>query len=86
MENVAVAMADLNVEVDTPQQTVSTSGGQNEGPSQSQQYTLELDEEQPSTLEESKNQYLPGGETEQSQGAIDEGILWPSQQPEQNSQ
>ena len=47
---------------------------------------LELDEEQPSTLEESKMQSVPSGEgeTEQSQAATDEGILWPSQQPEQN--
>ena len=79
-------MANLEVEVDTPQQTVSTSGGQYEGPSQSQPYTLELDEEQPSTIEESKNQYMPVGDTEQSQGATDEGILWPSQQPEKIQQ
>ena len=73
-------VATPNLDVDTPQQTVSTAGGQIEGPSQSQQYTLELDDEQPSTLEESK---MPTGEgeTEQSQG----DILWPSQQPEQNT-
>ena len=53
------------VEVDTPQQSISTSG---------QGYTLEPDE---TTQEESK-QEEPVAEAEQSQGATDEGIMWPS--------